>query len=422
MQSLFDDLGLLYGFHFLQCTADHCWTMGENDSLHQKLYQAYLPITFTNKNVSKLKLPKRKYDSPLYVNDLIPFRSGYIINSISSSWGRELDVRYNFYYIDLVKNDLSKIHLEELDTIHSMIVDKGILYASGKKAKQFKVFKYSDTKGEELIFDQSIQNIIQQDYNWIKLGIYKNELIALLNNGIIQYKNNKWEYLENYSLEAYLKEMGRRNTRWLFPTENIRVHDDKIYLMWEITQGRTSTLMKMDLQKPNDVESFLYKFGLVDNTKKEVDSYLINNDGSLYVTITRLMANSIVLHVTEDSVSTIILNGQLKEGANQNTLIDAHCIVEDNGNKIIFGCAGIFSWKENDINPLAFLENTEQAVKIEIGTLHWRFQPRTVAILEQGKYLVGGLWGGLYIMDMNSKSISCLDDVKARPGNKKLFE
>ena len=53
--------------------------------------------------------------------------------------------------------------------------------------------------------------------------------------------------------------------------------------------------------------------------------------------------------------------------------------------------------------------------------MNWNFQPRTVVVLGNNKYLVGGLWGGLYILDLRSNTIKCLDDLKDDPVTKKIF-
>ena len=337
----------------------------DEDSVYNKLFAAFEKIEFNNRDAPRLKLPKRKYDSPLFVTELIPFRSGYIVNSISSSRGAAVEFCYNFFYINLTDNRLTKIKLEELDTIHSVVADKNIVYAAGKKGDRFRIIRYSEMGIRELSFDPGIDSIIQRKYNWIGFGLDKNELVALFNNGIARYRADHWNYLPEYSLETILAESGRVSKRWLMPTENIRVRGNKIFFNYEVTQDRRSNLFEIDLQKPGEVSDFFHKYRLSDNTLKEIDSYIIGSDGRLYVSITRLMVNSIVLCASDTSISTLILNGQLKNNVNGDTPIDAHCMVEDATGKLIFANNGVFEWKKDTILPLLFWDNVSQDVKMK---------------------------------------------------------
>lgn len=382
----------------------------KNDSLYNKLYFSFASIEYKKKRCPSIKLPKRKYDSPLFSCDLIPFRTGYIINSITTipgSAGR-VEVSYKFYYLDLSDNSLKHIVLNELDTIHSLITVKDTLYASGKKGTQLSVYRYASNEIKEIPLDEELRT-----NSWIKLGFHKDELIALLENGLVKYRKGLWETFAGNPLQASLQKEGFKNKKWLIPTENIRVQKDMLYFVNEITQQRTSYLFEIDLASSQAPTEFFKKHSLTDNTKKEVDNYLIDNKGNLFLTVNRLSGNSIVLKVSEGKLYTIILNGFLESAVNAPTLIKATAIFEDVDRKLIFTTNGVFEWRNDIITPLINLERTIQEIKIEGSSMDFEYYPRAIQYISSQKYLVAGLWGGLYILDLSKNKITCLDNLDA---------
>ncbi|MES2648905.1 MAG: hypothetical protein V4717_18655 [Bacteroidota bacterium] len=392
----------------------------DNDPFDKKLSEKFLVTKFDQKEVPTLDLPKRKHSSMTFVNEFIPFGEGYIINSLTTSpGGGKIDIDYSFYFLNLTNNHVSKIEISGIDTIHSIINEKGAIFVSGKKGNELKVLHYTENGMKELPFTGDILNKVQQPKNWLKLGIYKSQLLALCRDGIIQYTDAKWTYLPGNSIDDYFLQLGYKRSRAIIPTENIRFYGDKMYFLQEIVQQRSAELFSLDMGKPNSIKEFFVKNNLTDNTKKEIDAYLGSTDGNLYIAITRLMENQILLRENSDGVNTVILNGQLKEKINEFP-INISSMTEFDDKKIMIG-NGLFEMKENVLTPILFFDNMKQQIKDGGYIFNDEFRPRAIAMLGSSKYLLGGLFGGIYILDVAEMKIKCLDDLKDQPKTRKLF-
>lgn len=378
-----------------------------------KIISDWKIINYENKHVPVIKIKQRKNDSPLFANEFIPFRNGIIINSISSSWGQgKYEINTSFYYLDAATQILSKLIVPGIDTIESIISDSSnqLYYSCKKNGRQF-IHSYNSGKVENLLsISDSISNLLDTSA-WIKLGYYKNMLYALSPNGVFRYNSAKWEQITKISVDD---DLSRRRFRWgfrLLPLLNIRITDDAVWFAREVLHGRDCNLLRLDL-KTGKISELFDELGYTDRTKKEVYSFSILSDHSLLITATRLMYSYLTFKTDSRQTEVWIFNNTIKTDSGELKPFPVTDIIYRNDTAYLLSVNGIFMKINATLSPVIFWENGHQQIKFSLGVLDYEFVPRSAMFLDNNKLLVGGMWGGIYLVDLANNQITCLDDVK----------
>ena len=204
----------------------------------------------------------------------------------------------------------------------------------------------------------------------------------------------------------------------MIPTENIKINNNTVYFLQEVTQQRDSYLMALDLSKDSSLTEFWSKRGLTDNTKKEIMDYDFRGN-SLVVVAYRLMENSILFTETNNDLKILLLNNRI--GKYSPEKVSSTKFLDD-GSILLAGETGCYLFKDNKLTAQFYIENVNQEIKDDGETYHYDFVPRCIEKMASGNYLLGGLWGGIYLFDVNSKKVKCLDDLKKRPAEEDIFQ
>ena len=398
----------------------------QEDNIRQfdrKLESTVIPVTVLSANTPTIKLPKRKYDSPLFCNELIPWKDGYIINSLSiAPGGRTMDHNYRFFYFSTKTNKLETITTTLTDSIESIIVWNDALYLSGKKNGDCVIGKV-DADGMHII-ERGINNkdgeLIGKD-SWLKLGVYNNQLLALQRTGVYVYNNGQWQSIFGLPFHANYYKSKYPKKYPLLPTENIRVYNNTLYMLQEITQQRTADLYSLNLSRDSCADEFFTRNDLADNTKIEIVSYVVGANG-LWVAALRLMQETLLLHQKDSSIHALVINNQATTEQKEKLNITPSCISQlTEDTMLVAGSDGLFILTNNHIKPLCKFMNTNQQLKLSFGKFDWEFVPRCAVRTKDNRILMGGLWGGLYLIDTNKNSMQCFDDLKNMPPNRDLL-
>jgi hypothetical protein len=72
---------------------------------------------------------------------------------------------------------------------------------------------------------------------------------------------------------------------------------------------------------------------------------------------------------------------------------------------------GLFFKYADAIKPLVYFDNFHQEIKDKAGTLDFNFVPRSIEQLADNVFMLGGMWGGLYQVDILNNKLSCFDDI-----------
>ena len=103
-----------------------------DNSDETKIISNWKFLEHRNSSLPVLRLSQRRFDSPFFCDELIPFKNGFIINSITSNRSRGMiNVETSFYYFNLLTKNISRLMLPGVDTIESIIFDKkdGLCYS-----------------------------------------------------------------------------------------------------------------------------------------------------------------------------------------------------------------------------------------------------------------------------------------------------
>jgi hypothetical protein len=259
------------------------------------------------------------------------------------------------------------------------------------------------------------------DTSWVKLGVYNDTLLAFDKNGVYVNRDGQWHAVFNRPFAASFYDPKYKKRYPVIPTENIRVFNNTLYFLQEITQQRTANLYSLNLTKDSCATELFARNKLTDNTKKEIMDYWVNEQG-LYVSILRLMQEPMMLIEKEGVVKTLVLNNRamLKQGGQ--FVIGPSSVSSLGGDTLVLaGSDGLFLMVNNHITPLAYFSNTSQSIKEDGMALQFDFIPRSIARVKPNQFLLSGLWGGLYIVDVTKGAIQSVDDLKKTPPDRDLL-
>lgn len=360
-----------------------------------------------------IKIPDRKYDSPMFCNEFLSFHSGFIINSIvSKSSGKTIDVNTTFFYIDTVTWELHKIKIPGSDTIESIVCDKSKLIASHVSNNKRYITVFSRSGNQEIIRCGSEETISFLDTaKWVKLGLHNSKLYALTPQGASVFESEKWKIIVKSSLDDfYIKKLNYRWSQACLPTINIQLEREKIWFLQEIVQERTARLLSLNILS-GVLEDFYQEIGYIDHNHKQIFGYHVDPDQGIIVTASRLDKEFLVSEFKNDIHKVWIFRNQLNTSKGMLSRLFVSAISVYGDTTYLAGLNGLFQKTGDTISPLIFWENMFQTIKSE-GNLHWEFIPRCITRINKEVFLIGNTWGGLYLINISKQTISCLDDKK----------
>jgi hypothetical protein len=77
------------------------------------------------------------------------------------------------------------------------------------------------------------------------------------------------------------------------------------------------------------------------------------------------------------------------------------------------GSSGLYRLVSNRLKALVSFRNTEQGIHDVGGVSQWQWEPSDVLELESGRFLIAGLWGGIYLLDLTEGhgiDLRCVDE------------
>ena len=362
-------------------------------------------LNVIQQEVPIIEIPQR--DLNVFCNEFIHYGNGIIINSlITYPSNPDIGINYNYYYLDLVTKNVKKLKCEQLDIIESIIVRDNQLYISGKKNNESIILISSNGHYEEI---QTLSNDSLQIGNssWIKLGFYNDKLIALQKDGVYLLEDSIWQHYYKFSLDSLNKENGIARAKSIIPTENIKIVNDKLYFVQEIVQGRSSNLIEVDLTNKT-VTDFFSKIGLIDNMQKTVYTYYVDSNSNIYITGNRLMNQNLYLKSNNKEFETIIFNNKVKTGVNSDYLVRPRISINKKNCQLIIAENGIFNLSERNIKPILQFENQDK----RFGYYSCKFKPRAYSEFGDDKILLGGMYGGIALIDLKTSETEWLDEDK----------
>jgi hypothetical protein len=378
----------------------------KNAAYNQVILQKDLvDISYKNLNTISLKLPNYTTDGTIYSNEFIKYKDGYIINSFSTFPNRfsNVGILDRYHYINLKTKELFRLHINGYDTVQSIISIDSFIYIAGKANHRIKILKYIN--GNEIPINTFINDDFLKELNnndWIKLGVFKNKLYALQSNGLYLFDDRCWKLIVRIDLKSYFKEKYNLN-EIVIPTENIKLTENKCYFLYEVLQMRDCYLNEINI-KNKTISEFWSGFTLPDYYAKEINSYFVDNN-VLYVSVQKF--GKIFMSEYDNNRKIYVLDNRIKADTVGQFEISVRCAIKNKSKLILIAENGLFELNDDLITPLVRFENTSQLIKFGV---HYDFQPRCCEMLSDDRYLIGGMYGGLYLIDLGSGKIECLDN------------
>ncbi len=391
-------------------------TQIENDtdnSDEKKILRDIIPVNYSDRPVKTLKFPQRKHDSPFFCDEIEEYKNGFIINSITSTrTGNSIEFNTNFYYINQSDFSIKKIKISNADTIESIVsTGKSLFYSFIKRGRRTVA-----SLNENMIVD--LTNKAPSDVKrhldtakWLKLGYYDNRLYVLSPNFLFQVERTEWKTLTSYSLDDYYtKTLRYRRSLSMLPTRNLVINKNSVYFLQEIGQERRCDLLKLNISD-GTLEEYFTSINYKDNYLKLVNDFTFLSDNSLLVASSRLMYQNMLIKKDGNKVNVWSYNNLLTTTSNNKIEFSVSTISNVNDTLLFASHSGIYLRDTQAMKPLVYLNNYQQAIKEDIGIIHFEFIPRCVKRLSSNSYLLGGLYGGLYRIDVSKGTLICLDDI-----------
>jgi hypothetical protein len=377
---------------------------------NMRLSSAFINITYKKSNPPLLTLPQNKNGIKIFSDEFIEYKNGYIINSVTTSTDLEqgIGVDYEYHYVDLKNNKLFKLHFSCFDTVESLIAIDSTLFICGIKSHKLKIVKHDGNKILPIsmtVLDNQTREL--RSDSWTKLGVFEGKLFALQTNGLYMFNGDDWQLINKFNLSDYSQKSYPKSYP-IIPTENIVIANNKLYFLQEVLQGRDCELFELDL-KTNTISEFWQKSMLADNYDKDVNSYSLIGNDTLFVAA-QILGETLLLSVKNNTLTVYLLDNKVKEDVSGDCKIFVRKVLKCNDKLLIIADNGLFELKNKEITPIAFFANTEQVIQDGKYKFHFNFIPRSCAILNEDKYLIGGQYGGLYIFDIKNNTIISLDD------------
>jgi len=386
---------------------------GNENSDEPKILKDIKSFNYIEANAKTLKIPKRKYDSPFFCDELIEYKNGFIVNSITSSRaGRQVDFTTNFFYYNTSDKSIRKIEIFKSDTIESVISSNNALYYSliknGKRDIGF-------VKGNQ--YQSVLENAssdIRKHFDttkWAKLGIEGEKLFVLSPNFLFEFSNHSWKSLTSYSLDDfYVNKLKYRRSISMLPTKNVVIKNSSIYFLQEIVQDRSCNLLKLNIDNGN-IDNYFTSLDYTDNYLKQINDFTFLDDNSLLVSASRLIGSQMLINTIGNEVDVWAFNNSFTTSNGAKIELPVTTTLNLGDTLILASNKGLFLKYNNIIKPIVYFDNYHQSIKEKIGILDFNFDPRSVKKISDNIFIIGGMWGGLYQVDILNSKLTCLDDI-----------
>ncbi len=269
-----------------------------------KILKNIKQLNYIDKEVKTLTIPKRKYTSPLFCDEIEQYKNGFIINS-TTSYDHRADIEFDtkYFYYNLLDKSIRKINIVNADTIESIVsTGNAIFYSTIKNGKR--VIGYSKDNVISALNKQASSEISNHldTAKWIKLGLKEGKLFVLSPNFLFQVSNSEWKVLTKYSIDDfYIKTLKYKRSISMLPTKNIIIKDNFVYFLQEIVQGRSCNLFKLSIQS-GSLQDFFRSLDYRDDYFKVINDFTFLSDNSLLVSASRLMDEQIIINVKDNNV------------------------------------------------------------------------------------------------------------------------
>jgi hypothetical protein len=230
-------------------------------------------------------------------------------------------------------------------------------------------------------------------------------------NQLFELSSNEWKPLTNYSLDDfYIKTLKYRRSMSILPTKNIVIKNNSVYFLQEVVQDRTCNLLKLNIAN-GKVENYFTSLDSIDNYLKQINDFTFLSDSSLLVSASRLIGSQMLINTKGDKINVWSFNNSIMTTNGAKVELPVSTALNIGDTLILSSNKGLYLKYSDNIKPLIYFDNYHQSIKEKIGIIDFNFDPRSIKKLPDNIFIIGGMWGGLYQVDIFNNILTCLDDI-----------
>lgn len=362
-----------------------------------KIRSMMLGLTTPPVNVPTLKLATRKTDG-LRTRYAAKFRNGVILTVREY----EAQERLQPYFLDPKAGVMSAIRLPELDVIRSAVVIGRTAWFVG------------DKRGGPVLVsvDRSARAVVPlpRADQTPQLGIDGEHLLAVYSRTIYRRAAARWALVYEGATLPWSGPPPTRVGSGIYFRDEGRGENDK-RLWWLDLSAPTKGLISHD----KDV-------GVVGSDGprwEDSPSHVFAPDGTMWLTVGNHMNGwSLLKRLPSGEYRAAIVHGRLAYGghlmedeARRQPLRVSAVAFGEAGELIAAGNSGLYRLVSKELVPLALFQNTHQEIRDSYGVGMWDWDPSELLQLDDQRYLIAGLWGGVYVVDLGADNRSRLSSV-----------
>ncbi len=356
----------------------------------ERIHAMMMGLTLAEVSAPTVALPDRSTDG-LRARYLARYRGGILV-AVRGTVRGDGAFQMRPYFLDLQKLTLHPIVISEIDVVWSTVVvaevgyflgehnGRPLLAAVGANAKQTIPLPRSDAMPQ--------------------LGLDGERVLAVYRNAVYRLDGDKWSLIHQGTAE--LPRSGppplKFDTRIYFRDEGH--HEDRKRFWWLDLGSTPPRLVSLD----KDV-------GIVGPSGprwEDAPSYAVTPGGDLWVAVGNDRSGGSLLKRSSDGAYQVaIVNGAnafdgnlLKIPAREPGIAVSAIVLQENGLLLGAGPSGLYRIGSTRIERLVSFKNTSQKIPWDAGrtVYHWRWDPSGLLDLGLGRYLISGMFGGIYLL------------------------
>jgi hypothetical protein len=335
--------------------------------------------------VPAVTLPDRR-DGGLRARHAVAYRGGALLTVRRDGDGGR-PFRLEPFFLDLTRMSLRPVRLAEIDTMSSAVVGDGAYFLGRRKGRPTLV-RIAPGKREVIPLPRA--DSIPQ------LGLDGGQVIAVYSKAIYRLDNSEWRALYQGPLEL----------PWSGPPP-LKV-GSRIYFRDEGRGEDDKRLWWLELEEPRRLLSLDADCGMVGPEGprwENVASYAVTPEGDLWAAVGNDHAGRSLLRRARDGKYRVaIMNGKVAfdgQLLSSDSAIGISAVAVDGVDTLLAaGPTGLYRVQPGRIDPVVSFANTAQEISMEGGrnVYHWGWQPTEILDLGEGRYVISGMFGGIYLL------------------------
>jgi hypothetical protein len=373
-----------------------------------KIRSMMLGVTMSPADVPTVRLARRSTDGRR-TRYAVKYRDGVLLNI------REYDVqdpvrksdapdRLQPYFLNLTTGVLRPMRVPELELIRSAVVIGRTAWFVGDKAGAPVLVRLGPA-------DREMVSLPRSDAT-PQLGFDGDQLLAVYPKAIYRLAAGQWGVIHEGTALPWSGPPPTRVGSCIYFRDEGRGESDK-RLWWLDLSAPAKGLTSQD----QDVGVV----GPLGPRWENSPSHAFAPDGSMWLTVGNGRNGwSLLKRERSGDYRAAVVHGRLAysghllddEGRKQPIRISA-VAVDAAGHLIAAGSSGLYRLVSNRLEALVAFRNTEQEIRDPDGVGQWDWEPSDVLELESGRFLIAGLWGGIYLLDLTEGhgiDLRCVDE------------